>query len=366
MFKITNVTIMLQIRLKDYLGGEEMKKNMIKLVLVGALFVGMGQLVLAEETQTSGEENQSTVTSVEKTETSEEYALSIAKSDIANIMKDMNKDKRLMDEQLADLLSQLDKATTVNEAESILSNAWSISDGLNVSIAKSNGTNIVKDLKKAGRITEEQLNNFLQGIENAKTVKEVELILHEARTTNLDNNFEKRKAEVTKMIQEMQATGKLTLAQMNQFITDLDSTVMIEQLDSVLAVAQTQAEENANLAKGSFEEKVYNATIQIEVLVREGKLTKEQGDQLLGELKNCQTVEEVDTLWAKVEKQVADNQTKPSETKETDKKSEEVKKEDKKSVLPQTGEVATSAWIVLGVGMIAFSSIVFWRVKRNR
>lgn len=337
-----------------------MKKKMLNLSIVAMVSLGVGAISFGEETKTEDSNvAEEQVVSEEITDKAE-YALAITKSDIEFILKKMNTDQRISQEKLTDFLNRLSQVKTVNEATSILEEATRSTVGT-FDEQTYQLRERVNGLVEEGKFSKEEGNEFLKRIEACKTTEELNTVSMdiETKASLADWGFDEYYINTKIVIEEYLKQGKLSQEQADGFMKKLDNCKTVEEMWNLQQDITTQVKFNEDMGQWSFSEKLINIKANINEYVKQGKLTKKQGEDFLAQVEVSKTAEELDGIWQAIEKQIAENE---KGTQESTKK--EDKKVDDKNKLPQTGESRTLIFTALGVIILGIAGIYF--VKRNK
>ena len=232
----------------------------------------------------------------------------------------------------------------------------------NIETAKSEAISKIKDMYNSQMIPEEEMNNFLNRLNQAIEVDDIEVIVKEADTIISKNFLEMIKNDISFNIKKMYEDKLLTEKEMNDLLNRLSQVTTREEAEAILSEAK-KLSDSRELTKGAFADKYINIKTQIELLIKNGDLTEEQGSSFLEKVEKAKTVEELDTIWQEVEKQVETN--KKATTSSTEK---ETKKDSKTTnQLPKTGESKINIGLVsIGfVLILSFVVIIFKSRKFN-
>ncbi|MFW7420722.1 LPXTG cell wall anchor domain-containing protein [Vagococcus fluvialis] len=288
--------------------------------------------------------------------------LEMTKNDISFNIKKMYEDKLLTEKEMNDLLNRLSQVTTREDAEAILDEAKKISDNYFLEMIKNDISFNIKKMYEDKLLTEKEMNDLLNRLSQVTTREEAEAILDEAKKIS-DNYFlEMTKNDISFNIKKMYEDKLLTEKEMNDFLNRLSQVTTREEAEAILSEAK-KLSDSKELTKGAFADKYINIKTQIELLIKNGDLTKEQGSSFLEKVEKAKTVEELDTIWQEVEKQVETN--KKATTSSTEK---ETKKDSKTTnQLPKTGESKINIGLVsIGfVLILSFVVIIFKSRKFN-
>ena len=345
----------------------KMKKRMLGFVLVGSMVLGLGIGTKAEEAEVNKtDESVAAVANEdinkEEGETSEpvkqvDPPKQVDQDVAAQKMIVKQKVESLNDTNAKDkvpgLLSRLEKAVTMEEVQAISNEASQLWAEYALGIEVNSYKNTISDLQKLNKITKEKADELIAKLDNAKTSQAAKDIYSEVAGLVDGNVYIEKKDKLISKINELVKQGKLTKEQGNKFLGQIEDSGYVAELEIVEAEVDKQVKLNEKPAEDNFKEKYATIESSIKQYVEQNKLTKEQGDNFLAKLKKCQTIDELNALSNEIEKQVKDNEaTKTTTTKP-------------KSILPQTGEKQTIMSAVIGLVFLLGVGVVFFK-KRQR
>lgn len=231
-----------------FIGGNHMKKLVLGTVIMASLLVG--QIGYATEISSTSNTDTSSSSTVSKeisgttdTTTSETKpdALGIAKSDIFLLMNDMVNEGKLSQFQYEGLISRLEKATTVEEATLVYSDANDLAKQ-NKELYQSSFDEKVYNTKyqlellvQAGRLTQKQADEFVAKVDSSKTVEELDAIW-----TAIEKAADKISTEDTS-ITETSTTGTNT--------TETSTTKNDKKTETVAKMPNSSDKQSASLPK---------------------------------------------------------------------------------------------------------------------
>lgn len=338
-----------------------MKKRVIGCFTVGMLVLGFANFVKAEEVQ--GAKTDESIMKVEKKEKVEEPKKEVDSTDSVDMVGrkealkyNINKlTYSLSADKISELLGRVEKIGTVEELLAMEQEVDGVAKENGLKVEKDSYSEVIKNFYNQGKLTQEEKDKLLKRIADAKSIKEIEAIYNEiSHLVNPDAITEKKEKLVAK-VKELMNQGKLTKEQGDAFLKRVEASLLLEEWDQIEAEVDKQVKTNEELAGGVFKEKYTKIEKGINQYVEQGKLTKEQGDKFLAQLKNCQTVEALDALWSEVEKQAKDvtTSTKPETTKPSTGNPK----------LPQTGEKQTVVNTIIGLIAISGVGIVYFKKR---
>ncbi|MFY8331916.1 LPXTG cell wall anchor domain-containing protein [Vagococcus carniphilus] len=344
-----------------------MKKRMLGFVLVGSLMLGFGIGTRAEEAVVNKtDENVAAVVNEdvnkEEGETSEpvkqvDPPKQVDQDVAAQKMIAKRKIESLNDtdakDKVPELLSRLEKAVTMEEVQAISSEADQLWADYALAIEVNSYKNTIRDLQKLNKITKEKADELIAKLDNAKTVQEAKDIFSEVAGLIDGNAFVEKRDKLTSKVNDLMKQGKLTKEQGDKFLGQIEVSRYSAELEIIEAEVDKQVKLNETSGEGSFKEKYAAIENSIKQYVEQNKLTKEQGDNFLAKLKKCQTIDELNALSNEIEKQVKDNEASKTTTTKP------------KSILPQTGEKQTIMSVVIGLVFLLGVGVVFFK-KRQR
>lgn len=330
-----------------------MKKTILTGVLLTTLL--FGTYVKAEEGDNTGIE----VAQTEQSKSTTENNVEMAKSEVISKIKNMYNSQIISEEEMNNFLNRLNQVTKVDDIEVIVKEADTIISNYFLEMTKNDISFNIKKLYEEKRITEKEMNDFLSRIEQATSIKEVEVISGEAWAISNNHNLEITKSDISNILKDMKKNNKISQELLDQFLAKLDKATTEEEASAVLVEAKKLVED---LSKWGFAEHYLNLKNNIELLVEKGDLTKEQGDSFLAKAESAKTVQELDVIWEEVQQQVEANK-KGKTTSSTEKET----KNDSKSTnqLPKTGESKINVGLV-GIGLTLILSFVVIKFKSRK
>lgn len=337
-----------------------MKKRVMGCFAVGMLVLGFSSFVRAEEVQ--GTKTNESIMKVEekgKLEKAEEPKKEVDSTNTVDMVgrkealkyKIKNLSYSLSADKISELLGRVDKIATVDELIAMEQEIDRLGNENSLKVEKDSYSEVIKNFYNQGKLTQEEKDKLLKRIADAKTIKEIETIYNEISHLVNPNAITEKKEKLVAKIKELVNQGKLTKEQGDGFLKRVEASMLLEEWDQIEAEVDKQVKANEESAGEIFKEKYTKIEKGINQYVEQGKLTKEQGDKFLAQLKNCQTIEALDTLWNEVEKQLKDVTTNSKPSTNNPK-------------LPQTGEKSTIVNAVIGLLAISGVGIVYFR--RNK
>ncbi len=185
------------------------------------------------------------------------------------------------------------------------------------------------------------------------------------------------KSDIFLLMNDMVNEGKLSQFQYEGLISRLEKATTVEEATLVYSDAIDLAKQNKELYQSSFDEKVYNTKYQLELLVKAGRLTQKQADEFVAKVDSSKTIEELDAIWAAIEKAAdktstltTSSSTVESSTTESSKKVETIAKtpnssEKQSTNLPKTGEKESNVGLQLSAVTSLFLACVLIKRKSS-
>ncbi|MFW7433503.1 LPXTG cell wall anchor domain-containing protein [Vagococcus carniphilus] len=261
-------------------------------------------------------------------------------------------------------LSRIDSVKTEEELKKIVDELLANTDIVNYRWAFSERyINLKINIEEYGRmgvLSENQVNKFLQRLEAAKTLEEIEQISQEvkasANTSEGNNVSEVEKVRASRFLEILLANAFITQEEYSNFSKELNSIKTKVELDAFYKRVANVSKETEHFI-GSFYDSYYNIQAGITTSLNQGKITKEQADKLLAQLDAARTQAELDKVFKELNdlinnKDPQTSTTNPSKDKETN---NGIDNKAKKGFLPQTGESAD--YILAGLGILLVTSM---------
>ena len=135
----------------------------------------------------------------------------------------------------------------------------------NIETAKSEAISKIKDMYNSQMIPEEEMNNFLNRLNQAIEVDDIEVIVKEADTIISKNFLEMIKNDISFNIKKMYEDKLLTEKEMNDFLNRLSQVTTREEAEAILSEAK-KLSDSKELTKGAFADKYINIKTQKVVL----------------------------------------------------------------------------------------------------
>lgn len=341
---------------------------MLGFVLVGSLMLGFGIGARAEEAEVN--KTDESVTAVANEDVNKEDGDTSEPVKQVDPPKQVDQDittkkvevKRQVEslndtnakDKVPGLLSRLEKAETMDEVQAISNEATQLWTDYALAIEVNSYKNTINDLQKLNKITKEKAEDLIAKLNNAKTSQEAKDIFSEVANLIDGNALVEKRDNLTSKVNELMKQGKLTKEQGNKFLGQIEVSRYVAELEIIEAEVDKQVELNKISGEGNFKEKYATIEAAIKQYVEQEKLTKEQGDNFLAKLKKCQTIDELNALWNEIEKQVKDNEAAKTTTTKP------------KSILPQTGEKQTVFTVVIGLMIVLGTGIVFFKKRQAK
>ncbi|MEG0256284.1 LPXTG cell wall anchor domain-containing protein [Vagococcus sp.] len=355
-----------------------MKKKMIGLALIGMVTFGVGMVVRAEGNEvTKAEDN---VTKVEKQD-EQESAKDVVEQEkpiepvkqvdpVKEVSTEVEAEKARMREAIKSfsagplkeqgnqLLAKVEQATTMEELQGLEVELKNLGANYSALLARNNGIGIVKDLQRLNKLTKEEADAYIERLNKAKTTDEISNITAEfSKLINVDS-YLKKKDELTKYVQSLMEQFKLTQEQGDKFLKNIEESRYLEELVAVELEVAKELEKNDELTKEAFETSQKSLIEKINKLVEEGKLTKEQGNNLIAKVQKSTTIQDLMAISGETDKLVKENEAGKKTTKEP--------ATGLQKILPQTGEKQTMINVILGIIILLGGGFAFWKVKHPK
>jgi len=196
-----------------------------------------------------------------------------------------------------------------------------------------------------------------------------------ANTSTKDSNeiesfsFSEKYINIKANINDWLKQGALNQDQANNFLDRLDKAKTIDELNALYSDISKQVELNKSLESFSFSEKYINIKANINDWLKQGALNQDQANNFLDRLDKAKTIDELNALYSDISKQVEANKTnipntneissKQTTTKEeipnseSGKTSKTIKSDTEKNNginnLPKTGEYKNNLWFITGM-----------------
>lgn len=346
----------------------KMKKRMLGFVLVSSLMLGFGIGAKAEEAAVNktdesvaavvnedvNKEAGETSEPVKQVDPPKQVDQDVAAQKIEVKQKIESLYYTNATDKIPDLLNRLEKAVTMEEVQAISSEASQLWAEYALGIEVNSYKYTIRNLQRLNQITKEKEAELITKLDNAKTSQEAKDIYSEVAGLVDGNVYIEKKDKLISKINELVKQGKLTKEQGNKFLGQIEDSGYSAELEIVEAEVDKQVKLNETPAEDNFKEKYAAIESSIKQHVEQNKLTKEQGDNFLAKLKKCQTIDELNALLNEIEKQVKDNEaTKTTTTKP-------------KSILPQTGEKQTIMSVVIGLAFLLGVGIIFYKKNQRK
>ena len=271
----------------------------------------------------------------------ESKELKAAKANAINQLDEMN----LGSEDKEILSYQINNAISVEEINDILANAKSISDEndkkeeaekLKLEAAKSDAKKEIVTLN----LTDEEQATFISLVDNAKTVVEVSDALENARQVSEQNNqneqsqLEKAKKEAIDSLVGL----NLKDSEKTEFINQIENAQTIAEINSILKEAEATSNKNDEAAS---EKELSEAKIQAKSDLAKMNLTQTQYTEFEKQIDEATTVSSINVIVANAQKASDKNDVEAANAEKLAKAKEQAKQEvNGLEYLPQTNKDA--------------------------
>ena len=349
-----------------------------KLLLLGCLVLFGNIEVLAEEVQeTVASEDISTI--VENKEEILQETVEISTEKDANTVAEINRNEKFLavfleekiisQQEHDDYVLKLSNAKTIEEVENVMTvfyenNQKAMSYRWAFDERYLNLRNNIEGWQKQGKLTTEQANKFLQELDSARTLTDIQKVFEDVNAIVIGD---KDKTPVTE--EEIKnAKRHLNILLVNSYITEETYTQLMEELNEVktkydLDIIYDQIRvinPDAELFIWSFAESYLNIKSNISGSLDNGKITKEQADKLFAQLEEATTLEELDLVSKELDSLL--NGT--TETTTSEIKTEQKTQESGQKTLPKTGE-KNKQLLRVGGTLLVMSSLSFLILRRQ-
>ena len=232
------------------------------------LFTGLLLTTLLVGTYVNAEERKNTdigVVKTEKTQSASEFNIETAKSEAISKIKDMYNSQMIPEEEMNNFLNRLNQAIEVDDIEVIVKEADTIISKNFLEMIKNDISFNIKKMYEDKLLTEKEMNDLLNRLSQVTTREEAEAILDEAKKIS-DNYFlEMIKNDISFNIKKMYEDKLLTEKEMNDFLNRLSQVTTREEAEAILSEAK-KLSDSRELTKGAFADKYINIKTQKVVL----------------------------------------------------------------------------------------------------
>ncbi|MFW8053778.1 hypothetical protein [Vagococcus fluvialis] len=232
------------------------------------LFTGLLLTTLLVGTYVNAEERKNTdigVVKTEKTQSASEFNIETAKSEAISKIKDMYNSQMIPEEEMNNFLNRLNQAIEVDDIEVIVKEADTIISKNFLEMIKNDISFNIKKMYEDKLLTEKEMNDLLNRLSQVTTREEAEAILDEAKKIS-DNYFlEMTKNDISFNIKKMYEDKLLTEKEMNDFLNRLSQVTTREEAEAILSEAK-KLSDSRELTKGAFADKYINIKTQKVVL----------------------------------------------------------------------------------------------------
>ena len=232
------------------------------------LFTGLLLTTLLVGTYVNAEERKNTdigVVKTEKTQSASEFNIETAKSEAISKIKDMYNSQMIPEEEMNNFLNRLNQAIEVDDIEVIVKEADTIISKNFLEMIKNDISFNIKKMYEDKLLTEKEMNDLLNRLSQVTTREEAEAILDEAKKIS-DNYFlEMTKNDISFNIKKMYEDKLLTEKEMNDFLNRLSQVTTREEAEAILSEAK-KLSDSRELTKGAFADKYINIKTQKIVL----------------------------------------------------------------------------------------------------
>ena len=232
------------------------------------LFTGLLLTTLLVGTYVNAEERKNTdigVVKTEKTQSASEFNIETAKSEAISKIKDMYNSQMIPEEEMNNFLNRLNQAIEVDDIEVIVKEADTIISKNFLEMIKNDISFNIKKMYEDKLLTEKEMNDLLNRLSQVTTREEAEAILDEAKKIS-DNYFlEMTKNDISFNIKKMYEDKLLTEKEMNDFLNRLSQVTTREEAEAILSEAK-KLSDSKELTKGAFADKYINIKTQKVVL----------------------------------------------------------------------------------------------------
>lgn len=359
-----------------------MKKVSFTLFSVLMLF-GTGA-AFAEETQESTQNLESTETVVMKeTNDNQEKVLvdetnkDIVEAVVPDLKEDVAKEIMFLDaylqrgyitnDQYNEYVEKLNNAKTTEEIDKIVNELFSKSTDIS-SYRWAFGERYInlkiniQEYQKQGKLTKEQSDKFIQELEQAKTLEDIEKVSNDVRQiVGADEDTtavtKEEKDNAKRYLEILIANSYITDGQFKELLAELDNVTTKSEFDRFydnVAAVSTESE----MFMWAFSESYINIRANISSSLKDGNITEEQANKLFNQVDAARTRAELDAVGKELDellKGTRDSTTTP--TKETT--TSESKKSDGKGTLPKTGESNQTIFTLLGSFLVTGTAISY-------
>ena len=232
------------------------------------LFTGLLLTTLLVGTYVNAEERKNTdigVVKTEKTQSASEFNIETAKSEAISKIKDMYNSQMIPEEEMNNFLNRLNQAIEVDDIEVIVKEADTIISKNFLEMIKNDISFNIKKMYEDKLLTEKEMNDLLNRLSQVTTREEAEAILDEAKKIS-DNYFlEMTKNDISFNIKKMYEDKLLIEKEMNDFLNRLSQVTTREEAEAILSEAK-KLSDSRELTKGAFADKYINIKTQKIVL----------------------------------------------------------------------------------------------------
>ena len=232
------------------------------------LFTGLLLTTLLVGTYVNAEERKNTdigVVKTEKTQSASEFNIETAKSEAISKIKDMYNSQMIPEEEMNNFLNRLNQAIEVDDIEVIVKEADTIISKNFLEMTKNDISFNIKKMYEDKLLTEKEMNDLLNRLSQVTTREEAEAILDEAKKIS-DNYFlEMTKNDISFNIKKMYEDKLLIEKEMNDFLNRLSQVTTREEAEAILSEAK-KLSDSRELTKGAFADKYINIKTQKIVL----------------------------------------------------------------------------------------------------
>ncbi len=228
----------------------------------------------------------------------------------------------------------------------------------------------IKGYVENGKLSKEQGDKFLQRLEAAKNLDEIDQIDKEIQGITGKNQDTAVTSEDIKG-----AKWRLEVLLVNSYITQTEYDGLLAELNAVKIKSELETYENNvdSVSKApemflwSMSEAYINIRANISTSLKDGKISQEQADKLFAQLDAARTRAELDKVSVDLNKLLEGKKDPGTSTSETNKNNEKVTTTNsnaKPAALPKTGETNNSLLAALGV-LIASSGIGYYIFRKK-
>ena len=160
----------------------------------------------------------------------------------------LQKDGKITEEELNEFIKQVEEADSLEAIEEILGEAGFFDEEPEkdpLASQKVEAKEKLKNLKNQGKITEEQLNEYAKQVDAAESVDAIEEILAEAGFFDEEpekDPLAKQKEEAKEKLKDLKNQGKITEEELNEYVKQIDAADSLDAIEEILAEAAKAGE----------------------------------------------------------------------------------------------------------------------------